>query len=49
MASITRDGNGEGEAMGCSHFGGKEGKQVRRLHGVGGERHSEAWHSGWGG
>jgi hypothetical protein len=34
MASVTGDGNMEGEAMGCIHFLGEEREEVRCLHGA---------------
>jgi hypothetical protein len=34
MSPVAADGNGEGEAMGCSHFWWGRGEEVRRLHGA---------------
>jgi hypothetical protein len=49
MASVTGDGNGEGEAMGAAIFGGEEGEEVRWLHGAEGRRHIEERRGGPGG
>jgi hypothetical protein len=49
MAPVTRDGNREGEAMGCYHFRTGRGEEARRLHSVGGGQYSEERCGGRGG